>query len=249
MTKLNELFVANTNGKTSGKRTLAGTAEMTNVAEVVVSNIFEALSNDFDDYQELFEDSKVNHNSMDKLIHAFTNDFEDVDCDFLDKYDEEEIKGMLKSQQSKRSRSKSKDMTMDNYRAMMNAAVCELMIRKATGKIKSNTAGKSLDMYTVEYIQSLAEDQYDLRREIRNVQSKISIFKKNHPEDYLELDDYKELLRIEGMLKEMRIPIEAGHTKVSKVTSELKDVDLTALDLDEAKALIAKLQNITGGNH
>lgn len=248
MTRLNELFVANV-GKANGKRTLSGTAEMTARAETVVNNIFEALSNNFDANCELFEDSKVNHTSMDKLIEKFTNNFKDIDYDFLSAYDDEEIKQMLKSQQSKRSRSKAKEMTMDNYRGMMNAAVCEHMIRLATGKAKLHAAGKSLEDYTIEYIQSLSEDQYDLRREIRNIQSKISICKKKNPEDYEELEEYKELRRIEGMLKEMRVPVEHGPSKMHKVNETLTDVDLEMLDIDEAKQLIAKLREITGGNH
>lgn len=248
MTKLNELFVTNTASKANGKRTLSGTAEMTAKADTVVNSIFDALSNDFDANSELFEESKINHSSMDKLIEKFTNNFEDIDYDFLEKYDAEEIKQMLKSQQSKRSRSKSKEMTMDNYRAMMNAAVCEHMIRLATGKTKNHTAGKSLEDYTVEYIQSLSEDQYDLRREIRNIQSKISICKRDNPETYEQLDKYKELLRIEGMLKEMRVPVEHGPSKIAKVNETLTDIDLEALDIDEAKELIAKLRGIAGGN-
>lgn len=247
MTRLNELFVANT-GKANGKRTLSGTAEMTAKADTVVNNIFDALSNDFDANCELFEESKVDHTSMDKLIEKFTNNFKDIEYDFLDAYDEEEIKQMLKSQQSKRSRSKAKEMTMDNYRGMMNAAVCEHMIRLATGKAKSHAAGKSLGDYTIEYIQALSEDQYDLRREIRNIQSKISIFKKKNPADYEEHEEFKELQRIEGMLKEMRQPVEHGPSKITKVHDTLKDIDLEMLDIDEAKQLIAQLKGITGGN-
>lgn len=249
MTKLNELFVANTTGKANGKRTLSGTAEMTAKAELVVKDIFDALSNDFDSNSELFEDSKVNHNSMDKLISKFTNNFESIEYDFLDKYDAEEIKQMLKSQQSKRSRAKAKEMTMDNYSAMMNAAVCEHMIRLATGKSKNQAAGKSLDDYTIEYIQSLSEDQYDLRREIRNIQSKISICKKDNPTDYEELDKYKKLKQIEGMLIDMRQPIEHGASKIARVNDTLTDVNIADLSIDEAKELLAKLQNITGGAH
>lgn len=249
MTKLNELFVANTTGKANGKRTLSGTAEMTAKAELVVKDIFDALSNDFDSNSELFENSKVNHNSMDKLISKFTNNFESIEYDFLDKYDAEEIKQMLKSQQSKRSRAKAKEMTMDNYSAMMNAAVCEHMIRLATGKSKNQAAGKSLDDYTIEYIQSLSEDQYDLRREIRNIQSKISICKKDNPTDYEELDKYKKLKQIEGMLIDMRQPIEHGASKIARVNDTLTDVNIADLSIDEAKELLAKLQNITGGAH
>lgn len=246
MTNLNSLFTANTK-ETKGKRALSGTAEMTANAEVVVNNIFEELSNCYEDYAETFEQSKVDANAMDTLINQFTDDFSDVDVSFLEKYDDEELKAMLKSQQSKRSRSKSKEMTIDNYTAMMNAAVCELMIRTATGRAKTRTAGRGSSIYTEEYLNSLADDQHELRRELRNVQSKMCIFRKKHPDDHSEFDEYQELMRVENTLKEMRVPIEGHRVKMSEVTAAL-DVDANALSLEEAQQLIAALQNITGGD-
>ena len=246
MTNLNNLFTASTK-ETKGKRALSGTAEMTANAEVVVNNIFEELSNCYDDYAETFEQSKTDANAMDALINQFTDDFSDVDVSFLEKYDDEELKAMLKSQQSKRSRSKSKEMTIDNYNAMMNAAVCELMIRKYTGNAKTRTAGRGSSIYTDEYLNSLADDQHELRRELRNVQSKMCIFRKKHPEDHSEFDEYQELMRVENTLKEMRVPIEGHRVKMSEVTAAL-NVDANALSLEEAQQLIAALQNITGGD-
>lgn len=246
MANLNNLFTAEEK-ETKGKRALSGTAEMTANAEVVVNNILEALSNDYDSHAETFEQSKVDAYAMDMLISEFTNNFEDVEVGFLDKYDEDELKAMLKSQQSKRSRAKSKDMTMDNYKAMMNAAVCELMIRTFTGKAKTRVAGRGSNMYTSEFLKSMAEDQHELRRELRNVQSKMCIFRKKHPEDYNEHDEYKELEKVENTLKDMRTPIEGHRVKMSDVTAAL-DVDVNELELEDAKQLIAELQKLTGGD-
>ena len=246
MTNLNKLFTAEAK-ETKGKRALSGTAEMTANAEVVVNSVLEALSNSYDDHAELFEQSKADANAMDMLISEFTNKFEDVDVSFLEKYDDDELKSMLKSQQSKRSRSKSKDMTMDNYKSMMNAAVCELMIRTFTGKAKTRVAGRGSNMYTDEFLNSMAEDQHELRRELRNVQSKMCIFRKKHPEDFLDFEEYKELERVEATLKEMRTPIEGHRVKMSDVTAAL-DVDINELELEDAKQLIAELQKLTGGD-
>ena len=246
MTNLNKLFTAEAK-ETKGKRALSGTAEMTANAEVVVNSVLEALSNSYDDHAELFEQSKVDANAMDMLISEFTNKFDDVDVSFLEKYDDDELKSMLKSQQSKRSRSKSKDMTMDNYKSMMNAAVCELMIRTFTGKAKTRVAGRGSNMYTDEFLNSMAEDQHELRRELRNVQSKMCIFRKKHPEDFLDFEEYKELERVEATLKEMRTPIEGHRVKMSDVTAAL-DVDVNELELEDAKQLIAELQKLTGGD-
>lgn len=246
MTNLNKLFTADAK-ETKGKRALSGTAEMTANAEAVVNSVLEALSNSYDDHAELFEQSKADANAMDMLISEFTNKFEDVDVSFLEKYDDDELKSMLKSQQSKRSRSKSKDMTMDNYKSMMNAAVCELMIRTFTGKAKTRVAGRGSNMYTTEFLNSMAEDQHELRRELRNVQSKMCIFRKKHPEDFLDFEEYKELERVEATLKEMRTPIEGHRVKMSDVTAAL-DVDINELELEDAKQLIAELQKLTGGD-
>ena len=246
MTNLNNLFTADAK-ETKGKRALSGTAEMTANAEAVVNSVLEALSNSYDDHAELFEQSKADANAMDMLISEFTNKFEDVDVSFLEKYDDDELKSMLKSQQSKRSRSKSKDMTMDNYKSMMNAAVCELMIRTFTGKAKTRVAGHGSNMYTDEFLNSMAEDQHELRRELRNVQSKMCIFRKKHPEDFLDFEEYKELERVEATLKEMRTPIEGHRVKMSDVTAAL-DVDINELELEDAKQLIAELQKLTGGD-
>ena len=246
MANLNNLFTAEAK-ETKGKRALSGTAEMTTNAEVVVNNILEALNNDYDSHAETFEQSKVDAYAMDMLISEFTNNFEDVEVGFLDKYDEDELKAMLKSQQSKRSRAKSKDMTMDNYKAMMNAAVCELMIRTFTGKAKTRVAGRGSNMYTSEFLKSMAEDQHELRRELRNVQSKMCIFRKKHPEDYNEHDEYKELEKVENTLKDIRTPIQGHRVKMSDVTAAL-DVDVNELGLEDAKQLIAELQKLTGGD-
>ena len=246
MANLNNLFTAEAK-ETKGKRALSGTAEMTTNAEVVVNNILEALNNDYDSHAETFEQSKVDAYAMDMLISEFTNILEDVEVGFLDKYDEDELKAMLKSQQSKRSRAKSKDMTMDNYKAMMNAAVCELMIRTFTGKAKTRVAGRGSNMYTSEFLKSMAEDQHELRRELRNVQSKMCIFRKKHPEDYNEHDEYKELEKVENTLKDIRTPIQGHRVKMSDVTAAL-DVDVNELGLEDAKQLIAELQKLTGGD-
>ena len=244
--KLNGMFAEASVVK--GKKALSGTAELMKAADKVVSQIMDELSNDFDANAELFENSKSEVGSLDELINKFTNNFEAVDVDFLDKYDDAELKQMMKSQQSKRSRAKSKDMTMDNYTSMMNAAVSEFMIRKATGKSKTRSAGRGLDKYTVDYIESLGDDQYALRSEIRNVQSKICIFKKDHP-DFEDHEYYKELSRIEGLLKDMRTPIEGSKTKMADVASELK-VDLDGLAPEDAMALLAKLQGmVIGGDN
>jgi hypothetical protein len=91
---------------------------------------------------------------------------------------------MLKSQQSKRSRAKSKAMTLDNYTTLLTAAIAEDIIREIYNKPKSaggfHRAAGTVD-YTIDQLQALHDDQEALRKEIRNVQSKKSIMKSKNP--------------------------------------------------------------------
>lgn len=75
----------------------------------------------------------------------------------------------------------------------------------------------------------------------------MCIFRKKHPEDFLDFEEYKELERVEATLKEMRTPIEGHRVKMSDVTAAL-DVDINELELEDAKQLIAELQKLTGGD-
>ena len=160
---------------------------------------------------------------------------------------------MLKSQQSKRSRAKSKAMTMDNYKSMMAGAIAENLIRQATGKVKSAGGARrmsgSVD-FTAEQLEELRADQEKLKKELRNVQSKKSIMKSKA--DFSEDDDrWQALLVAEEQLKSIRVS--TGHTQVVKVdeTKEklaevLADVDPSSLKAGDSKALLAQIKELLG---
>lgn len=253
---INEMFITTeSTGVTSSARSLAGTAQLTLVASKVATAIIDNISitlsdpaNDgFETCNELFEASKVDHVAMDKLI-AQMYDLDSVDTEFIKELDEATVNGMLKSQQSKRSRAKGKPMTIDNYRSMLVGAVAENLLRNATGKMKltGGTCRASCSLtYTDEELDEFAADQERLKRELRNVQSKKSIMKSKadfSPED----ERWKQLLIAEESLKSRRVV--TPHSRVVRVDetkdalkAKFADVDLESISAKDSKALLAQI--------
>lgn len=250
---INEMFnTVENNETTTNARSLAGTAQLTSVANTLVADCMAKLSEQLDDYKELFMESQKDHNAMDKLL-AMLIDFDAIDVEFISSLDEQTIDGMLKSQQSKRSRAKNKLMTMDNYKNMMAGAIAENLIRKATGKAKMATgirrAAGSLE-FTEEELEQLKEDQERLKKEIRNIQSKKSIMKSK--EDFTEEDEHwKKLLEVEEQLKSLRVStratrvVKVDETK-EKLASAFADVDLEHIKAADSKALLAQIKEMLG---
>lgn len=253
MSNINEMFNATENNETAtNARNLAGTAQLTSVANELVAKCISKLNDDFETYREEFGASKADHNAMDKLL-AKLIDFDTIDIEFIKELDEATVDGMLKSQQSKRSRAKSKAMTMDNYKSMMSGAIAENLIRKATGKAKSAGGARrmsgSVD-FTAEQLEALQADQEQLKKELRNVQSKKSIMKSKA--DFTEEDErWQALLVAEEQLKSIRVS--TGRTQVVKVdeTKEklaevLADVDPSSLRASDSKELLAQIKELLG---
>lgn len=245
---LTNLFNENTaaEGGTNA-RSLAGTAQLTSVATSLTNDVLKAVESDFECYKDKVAASKADHGAMDTLIASVIN-LNETDVEFLKELDESVLESMLKSQQSKRSRSKSKAMTMDNYRNMMTAAIAENLIRLVTGHTK--TVGSSRRFsgsveYTAEQLEELAIDQEKLRKEIRNVQSKKSIMKSK--EGFNEDDErWQQLLVAESQLKGLRTEttkiVQVDETK-NKLTELLGGKDIHSMKPAEAKKL---LEQITG---
>lgn len=251
--KMSNLFAANENEATTvGARSLAGTAQLTSIANTIAQDLIKKISDETETYGEQFENSKVDHNAMDALINSMT-DLSTVETEFLKELDEETLNSMLKSQQSKRSRSKNKTMTLDNYRNLMAGAVSELLIRQVMGKAKSSMgyrrASGSVE-YTAEELEMYKNDQDALKREIRNVQSKKSIMKSKV--DFTEEDErWGQLLAAEETLKGMRVGGGVKTVIVDKTGEQLKaelgDKDIDSLKATDAKALLKKLLEAAGG--
>lgn len=246
---INNLFETVNNTTTAGNRGLSGTAQLTAIASALANQIIAEMNDNIDEYTADIKASQVDHNAMDNLIEKFST-LEATEVDFLKELDDETIEGMLKSQQSKRSRCKSKAMTMDNYRALMTGAIAENLIRRATGKEKHASGPRrmagSVD-YTIEQLQMLSEDQERLKKEIRNVQSKKSIMKSKA--DFDENDErYQALLKAEQQLKDMRVStgavVEVDTTK-NALNDLLAGKDLHSMKAAETKELLERIQALT----
>ena len=250
MNEMNNLFTAESNSTVS-TRGLSGTAQLTSIASNIATDIIKTMNDDIENYVEDIRKSQSDNNAMDALIDRVYN-LETVEIDFLKELDEETLDGMLKSQQSKRSRCKSKAMTIDNYKSLMVGAIAENLIRMATGKEKHaggprRQAG-AID-YTIEQLEQLGQDQEKLRKEIRNIQSKKSIMKSKA--DFSEEDErWQALLKAEQQLKDMRIGatpsvVEVDTTK-DALSELLADQDLESLKAADSKELLAKIAELVG---
>lgn len=247
--EMNNLFATENNETTISNRGLTGTAQLTSVASNIAAEIIRIMNDNIEEYADSIKSSQTDNNAMDTLIDKVYA-LDTVDVVFLKELDEQTIDGMLKSQQSKRSRCKSKTMTMDNYRALMTGAIAENLIRLATGKEKHAGARRmagSLE-YTIEQLQELSEDQEKLRKEIRNVQSKKSIMKSKA--DFDENDErYQQLLKVEQQLKDMRVGTSTEYVEVdttkNSLTELLADKDLHSMKAADAKELLEQIAALT----
>lgn len=228
-------------------RSLAGTAQLTTLAAGIAKDVLNTVEVNFDQYQELLSKSKGDSNALDKLITS-AYDMTAVDVQFLTELEEAVLNSMLKSQQSKRSRSKSSVMTMDNYRNMMNAAICEILLRKALDKPKTHAGPRrsaGTIEYTVEELEAMKEDQEKLRKELRNVQSKKSICKSKA--DFSEESPlYQGLLVAEAQLKSIRITTRGTDATKGKLAALLQGTDLSTLKGSDAKKLLEEIATLAG---
>jgi len=247
--------LANLFKKANGRETiisargLEGTAQLNSVASGIVDAILRHINEHADELAELVAESQKSHDAMDKLINE-CYELKTVNIEFLKALNAKTLEGMLKSQQSKRSRAKSKIMTLDNYRNMMMGAVAENLIRSALGKNKTAGARRVGSVeYTDEQLEELRNDQDKLRKEIRNIQSKKSIMKSK--EGFSEDNEqWKKLLEDEEKLKALRIPVRGVAVDTTKwqLAEMLEGVDISALKAADAKQLLQQALALIKGN-
>lgn len=250
---INNLFVANNNITTSITRGLPGTAELTALSNQYARHIIETMDANAAEYTERIQDSTVDAATLDRLIIELIPEDYEEHAKFLVDLSDANIDSLLKSQQSKRSRSKSKPMTLDNYHTLMSAAVAEFLIRKITNREKSAGFGVThagIIEYTAEQLEMLSADQERLRREIRNLQSKKSLMRAK-----ADLDENDErwvaLLKAEQQLKDLRVTPDARFVAVDKTKDDLQamfeGVDIEKLKNADAHALLERIAALTKG--
>lgn len=235
----------------AGGNQLTHTATLTQIATDIANEVFGKASADKEAYGLKIQASQQSHDAMDDLINECYN-LGSVDVDFLKELDEDKIDRMIRSQQSKRSRAKSKTMTRDNYLTMMVGAVAENILRIAGDKPKTSGGSYSSSAgYTEEDLEVLAQYPEDLTRAIRNVQSKKSIMRSKADFDP-QSPRWMQLLQTEEQLKALRddqkssASVEAREAlaRQQKLSEMLEDVsnvnpEQAAEMLESIKAMIA----------
>ena len=247
---INELFGTNTE-TTTNARTLSGTAALTQVASAGASSAIRRMEADIENYRDRIALSATDSAELDKLIDEL-KPLVDIEADdplrFLD---EDTVESMLKSQQSKRSRAKGKAMTLDNYKTMMTAAIAEDILRELYNKPKQagGTKRRGSVEFTTEQLDALSADQVQLRKEIRNIQSKKSIMKSKA--DFDESSEaWQQLLTVESTLKGLRVGgrgstvVEVDTTK-DALADVLDGVDIEHLKAADAKELLARISELS----
>lgn len=247
---INELFHTETK-ETTNARALSGTAELTKISNSIAVRVIRSMEEQIDVYRDRIAKSANDSKEMDALLDEFrpwVDLEEDHPLRFLD---DATVEGMLKSQQSKRSRTKSKAMTLDNYCTLMTATIAESLLRELYNKPKSAAFGNrrngSVD-YTPAELEAYAADQEALRKEIRNIQSKKSIMKSKADFDESS-EQWMALLKAEQMLKDLRVNtsvVEVDHTK-DKLKELLAGKDIEHLKATDSKELLSMIAGIIDG--
>jgi hypothetical protein len=249
MTNLKDLFATNNNTNqevTNRGNQLGSTANLTRISADIAREILKTAEADAEKYQQVILDSQKSHDVMDQLINEIY-DLSTVDIEFLKAESEEVLDRMIKSQQSKRSRAKSKEMTLENYLAMLTGAVAENLLRIAANKPKSAGGGgarRGTVTYSEEELEAFKNDPEALKKAIRNVQSKKSIYKSKADFDP-DSERWQELIMVEEQLKAIRDGQTIEAEKAIEKTSQLEEM-LATVDLNDLKAADAKnmLENI-----
>jgi hypothetical protein len=232
------IATSSSNAATSRGNQKLATADLTAMASTLANDIISELdkADNITKYQALFDKSRTDNDSLDLLIETVSPISNIENIKFLVDVGEEELDKMLRSQQSKRSRSKNKDgFTLEDYKTMLTAAIAEGLIRKAMGKPKG-AGGASFDGsdFTEKQIEEFKADEETLAKAIRNVQSKKSIMKYKNGFDETS-DQWQHLLSQEAFLKNLR------DNNKPVITPEIEDA-LTAKE--EAEKLLASVEDI-----
>lgn len=251
---MNNLFATNSNDGAMNGNQLEKTAQLTSHAMRIANDVLQQVANyegtepTVDELTAMIKESMTDHDKMDELIELFVElQYEKVD--YLKSESEDTINKMIKSQQSKRSRSKAKVMTMENYRSMLTGAVAENLLRMASGKPKFVISGVNgeISLYSDDELQKLANSPGELARVIRNVQSKKSIAK--HKAGFtVESPRWKQLLALEEQLKDARdgiTPKSINNEVIKQLKERLANVDdVNNLKGNDAKAMLAAMMEI-----
>lgn len=238
------LFVENNNNTVRDSKTaIAYTAQLTQVSAELAKEFFEnTVTTGDDELTARIKLAMTDNDELDAMLLEYTG-VASTDVEWLKEATEDEIDRMLKSQQSKRSRSKKQTMTQDNFMKMVTGAAAEMLLRKASDKPKNQTTVVKLDgcKLTEDMAIRFKMDQESLKKAIRNVQSKKTGLRKKGMEDSPE---WVELLEFEAELKALRVGGSRTTTVVKEVAVIPEEVANKAALVDDAAAIMADVENI-----
>ena len=262
--ELSSLFSADTPENVTFHHALDGSAELNTLANSIANKALTTMLSDIEAYGVNMKISQTDNRALDQLVDAFVTD-EDLQKakDIYKDKSHAICLQTLKSQQSCRSRSRHKDMTKDNYKKLFTAATCEKLLRYAgnmpAGHVnRSSSREASLQPYTEEELAELTKDQANVRRLLRNVQSKKTLCKQK--ENYEESTRWQSLCQIEHQLISIRITLPRVYhasqtprmptlktykaTKMTELEKLMDGVDLSKIDTNNCKDLLTKIKGV-----
>lgn len=251
------LFAENDSKASNGVTQLDHTARLTQQSADLAREVIQITQKQEEvnkaHFAMLIQQSMKDHDMMDNLIEQ-TIKLDEEDVDYLKSSDDGLIERMIKSQQSKRSRSKGKVMTMDNYIVMLTGAIAENLLRIASNKPKNATGFTSsgLVLFSAAALEDLEKDKDKLGKAIRNIQSKKSIARSKR--DFDETGEkWLNLLEAEAQLKAIRGESSDAGTNAKIVVTAynikelLRNKDVNMLKGPETKALLAEIMTLIHG--
>lgn len=245
------LFASEEGAAQFGGNQLSETARLTNRSAAIAEEIFNKVTADYETYADKVKASQTSHDAMDDLISEL-HDLGSEEVDYLKSLEDEVIDKMIRSQQSKRSRAKSKTMTRENYLTMMTGAIAENLLRIAGDKPKS-AGGASMGTvgYSEKDLEHFVEQPEELKKAIRNVQSKKSIMKSKADFD-AESPRYLQLLETEAQLKELRgnatskasKEAQEALTRQQKLAEMLESANAEEMDPEQASEMLDSIKSM-----
>lgn len=250
----NEMTTTTTLGRTASQQLNAASTE---VAQMFMTDHVLCSTNTDEDYNE-FREAYSDNAKLNELLMAYIGQtIQNVDLSFLSDSDDEEIIKLMKSQQSKRSHTKKKDMTPQSYATVVAGAVGEILCRRALGKGMPNTTrkgGGSFIMHDDATIADIAQhDQGELVRLIRNAQARKTLMKKKGLEGS---DEWNELIAYIDFMVSYRDSSRSTRTTTVVEPAWADDVkmmmteagDLSKLKAAEARGLLMAIAEAMGIN-
>lgn len=236
-----------TESKATGRTNHEFTAVLTRMSNEYALQVLDAIADNEDEYRELVEESRTNSNLLADIIEKSKV----LEGESFDEYelDNEEAIKIMKSQQSKRSRLKSKGTeTFEGYKTYLSAFIGETIIR-TIADIKRASSGPrgrfSYEPYTEEELIEFKENQHRLASALRNLQSRKCILKKEDSEEAAA--KIEQLIIKEDQLKQHRdsSQLTSKSQFYTKIVEHMEAIgDISELKVKEAREALQVIASI-----